>query len=1199
MAKATNLMRKTHSLFLTSAIVALISSCGPASNIQLDQSGDPFNAGGSFFAQGSNVLDGMIWQINRPIRLEFNHPIDPDSINFGTIQIRSTDPAAAGNPVTGTFEIEAGSLGRAIVFRPTCPTDDFNSNGAFLPGDVGYELVLPTKADSPTVLRDTDGRSLATGLRRTFTTPPLTQPAFLDLVQGPAVVTSVSFPEGLNFFADPDSVVEIRFNQPIDGRSVNLNTDNIFLLYSDGEIGSGNENTFATTNKVPGQLVLIENCTVEGAFVEFRVTGLLPVNRNLRLQMSNLFGDIVGQTNTSELVVATHATPTLTAIYNDPSWVETDETVDEFRDDFDTNRFLALDEPIHLPLAQVSDGFIAASFDYPGVFVAEDNNFVLTSGTIEVFTDTQTTVTDSNNRQHTVQNGVMNVHDFTINTSATLRGRGSNPLVIYATGEVLINGTLDASGNRATWPTSLNSPQFVEGGAAGECGGGRGGDASQIGDAETLRALPGDGPFFITGGGGGGGEGGFNGDTTTGGIFGLNHTVVAGGGGGGFALTENVSVLWEDWSLATGWVPDNVDNKGPDHHTTIAQATNHAHTQMVSTIGVSDTTPNGNGIFGAEDGIRGVNSTSLLVVFSGPLGMEDALPEVIFDGFAAGTNDALYNPAWTTGTEPPFDFGSPTAGPDPGLAGPTPFSNDLTDLNTLNDFWGSRLMRDGSVIRGELLTPWAGAGGGGSGDSMLIEVWDANGDGVDDPLLSFFPVVPFSKSANQISSGWDSYRKGAGGGGGGGQVLIMAIGVIRLGASSEIQVNGGIGFSGESLIYSDNGVSGSGGGAGGHLVLHSSTGLDLTSINVGSADFAAEVVNLNAADTIQAFGGRRGWAGPSYYRHTGGISGNSKDGNATFAVGRGGAGANGVIQIHVPDPLSDIMWPPAAAAGILDFIAQDTAAGENPTDAVEEMLNLFTAPQAYSLIPFFSSKSMVVSEWIDTGLAELRLGQPATYPKYGDPLLDFTGINPANGLVGKQGQMVLPLSDIATGGTGVVTFEPFSLSIANASTFFEAKFLRLPNLLIGYDVLPSDIATSTFEVVSANYNAATDIMALTSAVGDGPMTFALDGGNPTWSVREKFFRIDTVGAKNSLPSSTSITFEFQGADEDASLPPGSGMPGDPLAVGSVVWHTNLDLLDGLRFIRYRVIFNADAQTNGINLSSPLPSIDYVKVPLLW
>ncbi|MFK5956517.1 MAG: hypothetical protein QM477_08750 [Planctomycetota bacterium] len=1189
-------MRKPLSIFLASAFLALISSCGPGSNIQLDSNGDPFNAGGSFFAQGSNILDGMSWQINRPIRIEFNHAVDPDSINFGTIQLRSTDAAGSGNPVTGTFEIEAGSLGRAIVFRPTCPTNETNTNGAFIPGSVSYELVLPTRADSPTVLRDIDGRSLSSGLRRSFTTPPETQPAFLDLVQGPAVVSSVVFPKGLNFFANPDPVVSIRFNQAIDGRSANLNTKNLTLLYSDGEIGSGNENTFTSTNKVPGNVVLIENCTVAGALVEFRITGLLPVNRNLRLLMSNQFGDIIGQVNTSQLVVATHTTPTLASIYKDPTWVETDETVDEFRDDFDTSKNLALAEPIPFPLAQVGDGFIAASFDYPGNFVAADNNFFLATGvSSEIFTDSQSTITDSNNRQHTVQNGVMNVHDFTIQAGAVLRGRGANPLVIYATGAVDISGTLNASGNNATWPTSLNSPQFVEGGAGGECGGGRGGDASQIGNAETLRAMNGDGPFFITGGGGGGGEGGFNGNASTGGVLGLNNTVVAGGGGGGFAVTENVAVLWDQWPITTGWVPSGTDNAGPDHDID-PLSTEHIHSQMVASIGITPENPNGNGIFGSEDGIRGVNSATVsATVTSGPLGMEDALPEVVIDGFNAGTNHPLYDPAWNTGTVPPFQFGNPTAGPDPGLGGPSVFSNDLTGFNTRNDFWGTRLSLDGSVVSGELLTPWAGAGGGGSGDSMLIRVVAGA------TLLGSYPVVPFQKSATGNAQGWESYRKGAGGGGGGGQVLIMAIGMIHIGAGAKIQVNGGIGFSGESLIYSDNGISGSGGGAGGHLVLHSSTGLDLSAIDIGTASNAAQLGNLTAVDNIQAFGGRRGWAGPSYSRHSG-SQGTKKDGNDTFAVGRGGAGANGVIQIHVPNPLTDILWHPNSRDGILDFINSSTGAGEEPTDFVEEMLNFYTAPKAYSLIPFFSSRSMVVSEWIDTGLAELRLGQPASYPKYGDSLLAFSGINPNNGLVGKLGDSVLPLSDVATGGTGVVTFDGFTLTIPNAATFFDAKFLRLPTLLIGYDILPSNIAnSSTFEIVSATYNSGTDVMVLTSAVSDGPLLFALDGGNPTWSVREKFFRVDTVGAKNSLPASTSITFEFQGADEATGLglEIGNGIPGDPIDVGGKVWHTDLTLLDGARFIRYRVTFQADAQGNGIDLSSPLPVIDYVKIPMLW
>jgi len=115
-------------------------------------------------AEGSNILEGMSWQLNRPIRLEFNHAVDPLSINFGSIQIRALNPASVTTPVTGTFELEDGSGGRVIVFRPSCPTNDLNSNGAFLPGGMEYELFLPTQSSSTTVLRDIDGRSLELGL---------------------------------------------------------------------------------------------------------------------------------------------------------------------------------------------------------------------------------------------------------------------------------------------------------------------------------------------------------------------------------------------------------------------------------------------------------------------------------------------------------------------------------------------------------------------------------------------------------------------------------------------------------------------------------------------------------------------------------------------------------------------------------------------------------------------------------------------------------------------------------------------------------------------------------------------------------------------------------------------------------------------------------------------------------------------------
>lgn len=1159
-------MRSSHIHCIFASFFLLLVACGPSSG-DAGLSGSGASQTGQFQTLGTNVLDGYTWQLNRPIRLEFNHTVDPSSVNFSSIVLRATDSQHSGVPVTGTFEIEEGSGGTAVIFRPACPTDEFNTDGAFVPGNVTYQLYLPTQENSATVLRDTEGRPLTLGLTRDFVTPGLTEPYFLDLVPGaPQVLnpsTDVTFPSSVNFWANQDDTISVRFNQAINASPANLNANNLVVLYSDTEIGGVGENSFSATNVVPGSWVMIENCNELGALVEFHITGVLPVNRNLQVLMTSNFTDIAGQKNTTDIVVGTHSVPTLSALYDDPSWLETDETIDEFTESFQDTQYLDLDQALPVPLAQVEEGFIAASFDYPGIYVSNDQDFFIEAfSTREIFTDSQSSFMDSNNRLHTVQSGVLNVHNLTIERGATLRGRGLNPLIIYATGEVRIEGKINVCGNNAVWPSGLNSPSFIEGGALGECGGGQGGDASQIGDSHTPRGENGDGPFGLALAGGQGGEGSFNQHNASTGTFGLDYTVSGGGGGGGFALGENASVLWPNWKTGNNWAPSYFNTGGPDHKIS-------RHTAAVGA----------NGIFGAEDGMRGINRGG-----SRARGMEDGLEE-------SQAVDTANDPAWTTGPTPPFDFGHPTNGADPGAAGPSIFKND-GDL--LNDFWGSRLSDTGEIVAGELLTAWAGAGGGGGGDSMLIRVWDRDGDGQPDPLETFFPVVPFVKSTSTVQDGWTYYRKGAGGGGGGGQLMIMSIGMIILGDDAEIQANGGVGYTGESLIYTDAGVSGSGGGSGGHIVLHSSTGLDVSDLDIGTASNQGQIGNLVDNGAVQALGGRRGQAGGAYYP-----SSTIGRGAQTYTAGRGGAGGNGVIQIHVPDPTTDIVWHPSSKNGIEDYV--NSSPGGIPTDRVEEVLSHLTFPNAFVLIPFYSSTSMIASEWIDTGLAELRLGDPNTYPDWAvdtlanPDLLAFTGINPADGKVVKQGPFVRPTTDIVAGSTDNVVFDLNTLTISNASSLFPSQYLRLPDLLLGYDILPDNAASSTFEIQDVAYDSLTDVMVLGTSASDGLMTFALNSQNPVWSIKPKFFRIDTSGVKNRLPSSTNVFFEFQGADEIA---PGTNIPGNP-SPSETSWTTDLSTLQGSRFLRYRIKFDADSQGNGIDLTSPLPVMSYVKIPYVF
>ena len=1167
---------KKLTLALLISCVAALVGCVPASD------SSSVSATGAFSVVSVNILEGETWALNRPIQIKFNHAIDFSSVSLQAVSFRSTD--LLGAPVTGQFEIDPTD-DTTLLFNPACPTNEAQDNGAFVPGGVHYVLEIPIATESVSVLRDTDGRLLSFGLQRSFITPPASQP-FLDLVPGAPVVvdpaTDVSFPPGVNFWANNEGDISVRFNQSIDARSTNLNSDRLLVLYSNDEIGEAGENDYDSTNKVPGEWVLIENCSNDGSLVEFHITGVMPINRNLTIKMTPSFTDIVGQSNSATTTLATYQVPRLSDVYgaNIGTWLDANETVDEFTDSFDNQNYLDLDQELPLPLATVSEGFVAASFDYPGTYVSEDKNFYIDdTAPRDIYTDSSTAFADSDSNVHIPQSGVLNVHDFTIDSGATLRGRGVNPLVIYATGTVTINGEINVSGNNAVWPSGLNSPQFIEGGALGECGGGQGGDASQIGLAETPRAESGDGPFGVEGIGGQGGEGIFNGRTATTGLAGQTARSAAGGGGGGFALTENQSVLWPSWKTAGNWAPSYFTYAGPDH-----KISRHS-----AAVGV-------NGIFGSEAGIRGVSAGTFLPGGWGvgiPFGMEDAMQDSFVTEDISTTNAPDYDPPWTSGATPPFNFGHPTQGADPGAGGQAIFAND-NDLT--NDFYGTRLMIDGSVRQGELLAPWAGSGGGGSGDSMMINVWDADGDGDpgNDAVESFYPVVPFARNQGSTGNGWYVYQKGAGGGGGGGQLIIMSIGMIVIGNNAEIKANGGIGYSGESLTYTDQGVSGSGGGSGGHIILHSSAGVDLSAVSIGSASSSAEIGNLTDNGVVQAFGGRRGQCGGEW------TSPSSLGGTGTYAFGRGGAGANGVIQIHVPDPEEDIIWHPSAAVGIAAYFAE-TPLTETSTDRVEEILAYVSFPQSYALIPFYSASSMVASEWIDTGMAELRLQNPNAYPDWANgnaELMRFAGIDTVDGKVDRQGnqQRVGQLSPIVGGPVDNVEIDLYEMTVPDASTVFgsQTQFLRLPELLLGYDIYPNASGSSAFEIVDVVYNNVEDKITFRTPNSDGGMIFVINpGGN--WSIVPKFFRIDANGVKNKLPSSSDIYFQFQGADESA---PGTNIPGTPFG-GSNAWTSDLSLLEGKRFLRYRIRFDADAQNSGIDLSTPLTVISYIKIPYVF
>ncbi len=1131
--------------------------------------------------------DNDVWELNRPIVLTFNHPVDPASIGFGSIIIRPTDPANQGHPVVGSFSIQPNSEGKAVVFSPACPTNAAHDNGGFVPGGFNYELTLPTQATfGSSVLRDTSGHPLSVGLTRNFTTQTEEGKLFLDNVLGPPrldPLNPVTFPAGLNLYTNPDPVIEIHFNQSVDASPTNISTDNIKVLYSDGEIGSGLETTFASTNLVPGQLVLVDNCTASGALVVFQITGVLPPNRNLEVQIMPTFQDLIGETNSQTQTSPLHATPTLTAYYqNDPNWNESDTTFDEFSDFFQTNDLLDPTAVLSFPPADFDFGQVTASFPFPGNQVSNSVNLRIGAfDSIELDTTGETTFHDSDGRAFVSHSGVIEVHDLTVEENGILRGRGANPLIIYATGTVTILGTLDVSGENAQRTSAISKPLIPEPGAVGECGGGDGGTASFETDKETLRGQAGTGAFGI-GVGGGGGEGSVTFHWSVNGNDEPNEPaawISAGGAGGTLVGTLNEAIQWTRWAGEAD--PAEFDDAGPDirsdHHTQFSDPANIAAFSS---------------FYGGEDGLRGnswrENGTAEPPQTFPPskqtyggYGMEDLARDGAVNDRTSGSNTDALDPAWLLGNSNPFKYGHPTNGPDAGLTNPTPFQGtpDASD-----DFWGKRYNPFTDTLTvGEMATPWAGVGGGASGDSSIIVRLDLDGDSFLDPMGNFFPDPNFPFGSTK------AYYKGAPGGGGGGQLQIMAVGPIILGPNTRLMANGGIGNGGESSLGASTNVtqqvSGSGGGSGGHIVLHSATGLDLSTIDVGT-----DPVNnppAVAPDVVQAIGGRRGWSSSDL--QTGSLLSNGDfDGNSDFMIGRGGAGGNGVIQIHVPDPGADIGWSPAAQSVIDDYIRHGVAGGPVDVDRVEEMLDLYCAPAPLSLIPIYSAKSQFQTRWIDTGLADLRLG--AGFPDYQNTILSFAGIDPLTGSVQSTVGQVNPGATIASGTSGAA-IGSFQVSINQARSHFASSLLannllRNAALLVGFDFVPDTSTGTSYEVASASYNRSTDVLSLTTSAPDGAMT-----AGPGWELRSKFFRVETTGQKDRLPDSAGVTFEFQGADESA---PGLNTPGPPTA-----WVTDLSALAGKRFLRVRVTLDMDANHSGVTLDNERPGLQYFKIPFAW
>lgn len=586
-------MHYEHQLFyparlgLVLCAAALLPACGSDGNgnSNTGPSGD-LGPGGFNLVQfgtdeGGTLTNGATWKINRPIELTFNQAVDFSSVSFNSISVQTLN----GQPALGEFRVKNDEFGEpipeVIVFQPRCPVESDLSDAGLEPGSVTYQLaVVGADVNAGIAVRSVGGTVLSQSQQRVFQTPAGTDPAsiFFDvvpngsatpLVQNGAgtaavssrVVFSEEDPESgelvenefdfligldgmpvevpgvpINLYSGDgqDVSVLLEFDQPVNPSADNVNTDRVQLQFLEDE-GLSTE----TWSQLPTEVVLEANCTSTGALVRIRPIGILPQGARFRVQISNAFEDLIG---TPGALVLNNFASFRTNSTDNPGFTDSGALGDEVFLPFNVpagqvGSFEQVEPDFVEPVATWENGQLRASFDFAGTGgEAGTFDWEVPGGSAFPFNTSFQQITGGPGFQATssinVLDGVLQVRNLRVPADAVLRASGPNPLRIFATGTVEILGTIDVSGAAGPDTNQLQSPNVAKTGAPSNCGGGRGGGASQITNTSTPKGGTGFGAFNAPAGGGEGGESAYLMTNNA-----LGRTA-SGGGGGSFANVD-------------------------------------------------------------------------------------------------------------------------------------------------------------------------------------------------------------------------------------------------------------------------------------------------------------------------------------------------------------------------------------------------------------------------------------------------------------------------------------------------------------------------------------------------------------------------------------------------------------------------------------------------------------------------------------
>jgi len=503
--------------------------------------------------------------------------------------------------------------------------------------------------------------------------------------------------------------------------------------------------------------------------------------------------------------------------------------------------------------------------------------------------------------------------------------------------------------------------------------------------------------------------------------------------------------------------------------------------------------------------------------------------------------------------------------------GGVPGDGPFVDTSSQNDFFGTKpVVQAGELtglVRGELPTLWAGYGGGGGGNASMR-----------------FPNPSWN---------FNSDEKGGGGGGGGGGLHIKALGRIVFGANGIILADGGRGATGENTNFLDHIGGTGGGGSGGHVILESASLVDFTD--------GGTTVNEPLRNFVTAAGP------PVKVGPTGDVNGCCR------SYSNGGAGGGGVIQIHVPDPITR----PDISSSISDIVVP------NDATVLPDPLAGVCAPPAFAMIPTFGARSQARSNWISIGGADQKPSGTPGLVRFLFDGIETSGVNA--GRIKTVGSTVsdrtpLVTDDALTGSpTARILADGFTLELKGAALtsirtgttagISNDIYLRTPALLrdcaIRMRVVTIPTNFEDFTIASASYdegsaNPGDEKLLITVSSDRGPLTAfnTNDAVGPTgFQLLPRFFLVTTNGLDNSLPTTALVRIRFQAAVDN-----GIGAPDE--ANPLVDWTSDISEFNSkpagaLQFFRYEVEFDLDAAAQGVTASTVPVKLDFLKIPFVF